>query len=447
MSMPSTTPSTRQAPPPAGTTLIIRNARVVTLTKTGQMPAGPARGEAMAELHTIDRADVYIAGARIAEVRASSAKQSKAPAPGGKSAPTTTPTSAPTLVDEIDANGRVLMPGLVDCHTHACWAGSRLDEWDQRRRGVPYLTILKRGGGIMATVRAVREATLEDLTASLLDNAFEMLAMGSTTIEVKSGYGLTLAAELKMLHAIAAAQARFPGLLVPTALLGHAIDDEQPGFVGRVTRETVPAVAAEFPGIAVDAYCEKGAWSVEQCVKLFSRARELDLPVRVHADQFNSLGMAPAALHLGATSIDHLEATTKEDLTAIAQSTTTTAVMLPACGFHADGRYARGRSLIMQGGALAIATNRNPGSAPCGSMPLVMAIAVRHMGLSPQEAITAATLNPACVLGLRDRGWIGPGARADVLLLKSADERSIAFEFGTSPIAQVIVAGRKVVGH
>jgi imidazolonepropionase len=270
-----------------------------------------------------------------------------------------------------------------------------------------------------------------------------MLRAGSTTIEVKSGYGLTTQDELKMLRAVREAQGRFAGTLVPTALLGHAIDEQQPGFVGRVTRETLPAVAAEFPGIAVDAYCETGAWSVEQCVKLFARAHELGLPVRVHADQFNSLGMIPAALHLGARSVDHLEATSKDDLKLLAESATF-GVMLPACGFHAGERYARGRAFVQAGGLACIASNYNPGSAPCGSMAFVIALAVRHLGLMPVEALACATLNPARLLGLSDRGYIAPGARADLLLLKEGDERALAYEFGTSPVHTVWAGGRVV---
>lgn len=412
-------------------TLVIRNARVVTLDagKTGSAALKPLRGESLGELHVLERADVFIEGSRISAIK--------------KLLPKAKPRSPVAGATEIDANGRVLMPGFVDCHTHACWAGSRLDEWDQKRRGVPYLKILERGGGIMATVRAVREATLSQLTDGLLERVSEMLALGSTTIEVKSGYGLTTDAELKMLRAVREAQAKFPGTLIPTALLGHAIDTEQPGFTGRVMRETLPAVAAEFPGICVDAYCEKGAWSVEQCVLLFARAREAGCPIRVHADQFNSLGMIAAALRLGARSVDHLEATSKEDMLALAASDTY-GVMLPACGFHMDNRYARGRSFTTSGGALCIASNLNPGSAPCPSMPMICAIAVRHLGVSPQEAIAASTRNPALLLGLSDRGTIAAGAPADLVLLKDADERSVAFGFGGNPV-QTVIAGGKVV--
>jgi imidazolonepropionase len=413
-----------------GATLVIRNARVVTLAKDSRAAVKPIRGDDAGELHILERADIYVSGERITDVRKIAANARPRPALAG--------------AQEIDAAGRVVMPGLVDCHTHACWAGSRLDEWDQKRRGVPYLKILKQGGGIMATVRAVRAASVQELTDALLPRITEMLALGSTTIEVKSGYGLTTADELKMLHAVRDAQRHFAGMLVPTALLGHALDDQQPGFVGRVVRETLPAVVAEFPGIAVDAYCEQGAWSVEQCIKLFSRARELGCPVRVHADQFNSLGMIPAALHLEARSIDHLEASKKDELALLAKAPGTFAVALPACGFHMDGRYARVRGYTQQGGALCIASNLNPGSAPCGSMPFVIALAVRHLGLSPQEAIVASTRNPALLLGLPDRGAIAPGLRADMIMLKDRDERAIGFEFGSSPVRTVIAAGRIV---
>lgn len=412
-------------------TIVIRNARVVS--SPGAVGTA-VRGEALGELDIVERADVTVADGRISKITARKT-----------GAVTRKPEAAPAGTTEIDAAGRVLMPGFVDCHTHICWAGSRLDEWDQKRKGVPYLKILAAGGGIMSTVRAVREASFQALTDLLLERAMRMLALGTTTIEVKSGYGLNTETELKMLRAVREAQKSFPGTLIPTALLGHAIDETQPGFVGKVIRETLPAVAAEFPGIAVDSYVEKGAWSVEQAMLLYARARDMGLPLRVHADQFNSLGMIPAALKMGFRSIDHLEATTRADLDALAESDTF-GVMLPACGFHLGGGYARGRHFTQhgKGGKLCIATNHNPGSAPCPSMALVIAIAVRHLGLSPQDAINAATANPAALLGLADRGRIAVGQRADLLLLRDADERSVAFGFGDSPVATVIAAGRVV---
>jgi imidazolonepropionase len=352
----------------------------------------------------------------------------------------------------VRADGRVLMPAFVDAHTHACWAGDRLDEWDARRRGTSYLDILKAGGGIMSTVRAVRAASVEELTALLLGRLNLMLREGTTTVEVKSGYGLDTATELKMLRAIAAAAADFPGTVVPTALLGHAIDPDFPGgadaFIDYTIRDTLPAVHAAFPGIAIDAYCERGAWNVGQCVRLFSAAKKLGHPFRVHADQFTSLGMAAAGLELGATSIDHLEAGTPADLAAIARSPSTFGVMLPICGLHMDGRYADGRAFLdaspSPAARLAVATNFNPGSAPSGSMPLAIATAVRHNGLTPHEAIAAATTAPARLLGFTDRGAIAPGMRADLIILRHADERMLVYELGLSPIGTVICAGRVI---
>ncbi|MFT3684878.1 MAG: imidazolonepropionase [Phycisphaerales bacterium] len=407
-------------------TLIIRNARIASAAGA---PGTAVRGEPLGELEITERADVTITGDQITKITARKT-----------GAVTRKPEAAPAGATEIDAAGRVLIPGFVDCHTHACWAGSRLDEWDQKRRGVPYLKILEKGGGIMATVRAVRDIPFADLVDQLVVRVNRMLALGSTTIEIKSGYGLNTETELKMLRAVREAQSRTAATLVPTALLGHAIDDTQPGFIGKVIRETLPAVAAEFPGIAVDAFVEKGAWSVEQAMLLFSRARDLHLPLRVHADQFTSLGMIPAAIKMGFKSVDHLEATTREDLDELAKSQTF-GVMLPACAFHLKSSYARGRHFVENGGALCIATNYNPGSAPCPSMPFIIALAVRHLGLSPQEAITTATANPAALLGLKDRGRVAVGQRADLLLLREDDERLLAFGFGDSPIDKVICAG------
>jgi len=418
--------------------LLIRNARVVTLSR-GTMPR---RGAAMADLAVLTAQDVLIENGLISKLGT------------GLAAPNNTTLRA------IDAHGRALVPGFVDCHTHLCWTGSRLDEWEMKLAGKSYLDILHAGGGIMSTVRAVREATQDELESLLLRRLDAVLHNGTTTIEIKSGYGLTTEDELKMLRAIRSASERWPGTIVPTALLGHAID---PGahspvnFVNMVIDETLPAVHDEFPGITIDAYCEHGAWSLADCVRLFDAAFELGHPVRVHADQFSSMGMVREAIRFGALSIDHLEATTHADWNAIGESTAM-AVVLPACGFHLDNRYAKPRLLLDPhfsllkrertphvGGALCIATNSNPGSAPCVSMAMVMAIAVRHCGLSPSESLVAATANPAHLLGFSDRGTIAPGKRADLLLLNVNDERTLAYEFGgPGCIEHVICAGQLV---
>lgn len=399
-------------------TLLIRNARILTL-------AGPnrtRRGKELADLGVLPQGDVLISEGKVTTV-------------GPK-------VEAPADAQVIEAQGRVLMPAFVDCHTHACWAGDRLEEWEMKLRGVPYLEILKKGGGIHSTVKAVREATQKQLAASLRDRLGAMLRGGTTTVEVKSGYGLNTEAEMKMLRAIRRAAAEWPGTVVPTALLGHAFEGDLDEYARMVVKDMLPEVSREFPDIAVDAFCETGAWSVDACVKFFEKARKHH-PVRVHTDQFNSLGMIPEAVRLHARSVDHLEAAVKKDILLLAQSATI-GVILPCTGLHTDQRFTRSRLLIDQGGALALATNCNPGTSPSHSMPLAIALAVRFCGLSPAEAITAATVNAANVLGLGDRGTIAPGQRADLILLCHKDERQLAYELGGNPVDSVICNGQPV---
>lgn len=343
----------------------------------------------------------------------------------------------------LDADGRVLLPGFVDVHTHALFAGDRLDEFDLRQQGRSYLEILASGGGIFSTVRAVRRASEEELAQGLTERLRSMLEQGTTSVEVKSGYGLSTRDELKMLRAIRRAAVTFPGTVVATALLGHVIDPDEPNFVERVVAETLPAVHAEFPGIAVDAYCEQNAFGVNDCRRLFERALELGHPLRLHADQFTALGGLPLALELGARSVDHLEATSREGLRALAHSDTF-GVLLPVSGFHTDGRYADGRALLDAGGKLVLASNYNPGSAPSSSLPFVIALAQRKLGLTTLEAIRASTHEAAQLLGLVDRGRLAPGSRADLLLLRHRDERLLGYELGGNPVDYVMVAGREV---
>lgn len=347
-------------------------------------------------------------------------------------------------VPAIGAAGRVLLPGFIDCHTHACWAGQRFDEADLRLAGVPYLDILAKGGGIMSTVRATRAATVDALRDGLLRRVAAALAFGTTTIEVKSGYGLTVPDERKMLEAIRLAARATPARLVPTLLGAHAKDPANPAWVNEAIDVLLPAAAEAFPGIACDAYCEKGAWSLEECLRLFRAASRLGCPIRVHADQFNPLGMTGAAIELGARSVDHLEATTAEERRRLAASPTI-GVALPGCGFHLDNRYTDARSFLDEGGALAIASNCNPGSSPTIAMPFIIALAVRFLRLTPAEAIAAATVNAAHVLGLgAEVGSIEPGKRADLQLLATADERTLAYEYGNPGPDAVWIAGQAI---
>ncbi len=438
---------------------VLTNARVLTLGNG--MPLGARRGEAMSWLGVVDPGEVWIdadAGAIVwvgeAEAR-----------------------DIPEHAEVIDCGGRVLMPGFIDCHTHACFEGDRFQEWELKLAGASYLEIAARGGGIMRSVTAVRASSEPDLAAGLSERLKYILAEGTTTIEVKSGYGLSTEDEMKMLHAIAqaghvpsvplpnpdwherhrlriAAKKQLPKLgisVIPTALIGHSIDHGVFGegeegaekFVEYTINETLPAVSAEFPGICIDAFCEKTAWSRQQCRRLFAAAKAAGHPCRVHVDQFNELGLLDDVQELGLRSVDHLEATSPTSLEKLAK-TDAIGVLLPCAGFHTDSRYANGRKLIDSGGALAIATNDNPGSAPCFSMPMAIALAVRHCGLSPAEAICACTVNAAAVLRLADRGMIAPGLRADLVLLRHDDERMLAYEFGGRHADMVFCAGTRV---
>lgn len=401
--------------------VLIRDARVLTLAEGPR----PRRGRDLADLTPLDHEDVLIHHGVIVAV-----------------GPRLEPLEHTRV---FDARGRVLMPAFTDCHTHACWAGDRLDEWEMKQRGASYLDILQSGGGIMSTVRAVRAVSREHLAESLLARLNATLAEGTTAAEVKSGYGLTTDDELKMLGAITDAAARWPGRIRLTACIGHAKDPDQSDFVDRTIHETLPAVHGAFPACTIDAYCEQGAWSLDETVRLFEAAADLYLPLRVHADQFNELGMLDAAIGLGAVSVDHLEATSPDALIRLAESDTM-GVMLPCSGFHVDGRYADGRSFVDAGGALAIATNANPGSAPCLSVPMAIALAVRHLGLTAAEAIAASTVNAATLLGFHDSGTISPGQRADLVLLRHTDERQLGYEFGGRHADLVLCAGRVVAG-
>lgn len=416
--------------------IIIRNARVLTVAGADIAGNAPVylRGPAMSELGVIERGSVVIEDGVTAHV--------------GEGDPVVAPRIRERAL-EIDARGRVVMPGFVDAHTHACWAGDRLDEWEMKQRGASYLDLLKAGGGIMSTVRDTRRATEDELARQLRIRLDAMLGWGTVAVEIKSGYGLDTETELKMLGAIARAADGWPGIVVPTALVGHAIDADEAGgrnaFIERTIDETLPAVHEAFPGVTIDAYCEEGAWSLADCARLFERATELGHPFRVHTDQFNELGMTRWAVDNGTRSVDHLEATSLGELEHAAQSGVA-GVLLPCSGFHVDGRYADGRAFVDAGGAAVIATNWNPGSAPCGHMAMAIALAVRGNRLTASEAIAACTRNAATLLRLDGLGTIAAGSPANLVMLRHTDERMLGYEFGGDPVELVVASGTLAKG-
>ncbi len=346
---------------------------------------------------------------------------------------------------EIDAGGRVVMPAFVDPHTHVVYAGDRIDELELRLKGATYQEIMAAGGGIMSTVRATRAASDRALLAESLARLQRMRAQGTATVEVKSGYGLDVETELRMLRLLPALE-RASGLrLVPTFLGAHAIPAEYAGradaYVDQVVEEVLPQAAglAEY----CDVFCDQGAFTLEQTARVLRRAKALGMGVKVHADEFAALGATELAVELGAASADHLMVTPDAARARLARSATA-AVLLPGTSFGLQSAHsADGRAWADAGAIVALATDCNPGTAPNESMPFIIALACRMMGLTPAEAVVAATLNAAYAVGRhRVVGSLERGKAADILVLDASDYRELAYRFGSNLVHQVIVGGR-----
>jgi len=362
---------------------------------------------------------------------------------------------------EIDGSGRVVCPGFVDPHTHLVWAGSRADEFVLRVGGATYQEIMAAGGGIMSTVRATRAAPLAQLVAESRLRLDRMLAHGTTTAEVKTGYGLTLTDELKMLEAIAVLEVTHPVSLVPTFLGAHAIPEEfagdPEGYVDLVV-EMLPLVACpggstEGPCLGrtlqvryCDVFCDEGAFTLEQSRRILEAARDLGMGLKIHADEFQTLGGTALAVELGAVSADHLVCTPPDEIERLGRSDTV-AVSLPLTPFGLGHReYTPAQAILDAGGILALATDCNPGTAWCESMPFVIAVACRYLGLTPEQALVAATLNAAHAVGLGDKvGSLQVGRTADIVVLQLPDVRHLGYRFGTNPVERVIKAGQVVI--
>ena len=407
---------------PGSSRLLVRG-----LAQLATAPPGaplPLRGRALRELEVVEDAFVLCEGETVAAVGTMS--ELAALRVDGD-------------VEELDGSGLCAIPGLVDCHTHPAFLGDRAEEFALRAAGASYEELHAAGGGILSTVRATRAGAESELREAVRRHAAWMLRAGTTTFEGKSGYGLDRDTELASLEAVAAAGG------IPTWLGAHAVPPEfhdADAYLEFALDEVLPR-AAEL-AVAADVFVEDGAFSVEQAARYLTACREAGLALRLHADQFNELGAVELAIELGARSVDHLEATGEEGVGMLAESDVT-AVLLPASALFLDRPMPPARALVDAGAAIALATDFNPGSAYCESLPLVCSLACTQLHLAPAEALAACTVNAAHVLGLAERrGRIGAGLDADLVLLGAPDWQHLGYHLGGDLIATVIRRGEVV---
>ncbi|MDQ3748948.1 MAG: imidazolonepropionase [Acidobacteriota bacterium] len=393
----------------------------------------------------------------------------------------------------IDAHQKVVCPAFVDPHTHIVYAGNRLNEFELKIKGADYLEILENGGGILSTVRQTRETNLKDLVEQSLKRLDKLLELGVTTCEVKTGYGLDTETELKMLAAIFALDKIHTIDLIPTFLPAHAVPPEYKGkendYVDLICNEMLPSAwrlfwmdkfdfekiksqiaeeiqlqeaKGESAGIGafgipeserlsvmqnnpffIDVFCEKNAFNLEQSSRILEAGKRFGMKIKAHVDEFTNLGAARMAIELGATSIDHLDATSDEEIKLLANSETI-GIVTPTVNFNfGSAEFADARKMIDAGCAIAVSTDYNPGSAPCPSPPLTMAIACRYQKLLPSEAFNAATINAAFGIGLGEKiGSLEVGKQADVLILDADDFRQVAYEFGGNFVESIVKKGK-----
>lgn len=400
------------------------------------LAGGPQRGGDLGRLGIIHDGAVFIEGEKISAV--------------GKTAELLA-----SYPDEprVDADGKVVMPGFVDPHTHAIWAGDRSAEFEQRLQGKTYMEILAEGGGILSTVRATRTSSLEKILNETRQRLWNMFTYGTTTAEIKTGYGLQTATELRMLQALLALNKEGPLEIVPTFLGAHAIAPEYRGqadaYTELVCKTMLPVLKEWWPHQApyedmpfVDVFCETGAFDLTQSRTILEKAKALGFPLKIHADEFDNLGGASLAAELGAVSADHLVKTSPDDIRALAHSDTV-AVALPCTPFGlAEPHYTPAQQILEADGLLAIATDINPGTAWCESMQFAMALACRYMRLTPAQAIAAGTINSAAAVARQDQiGSLEPEKQADLLILSVPDYRHLGYRFGINLVQTVIKKG------
>jgi imidazolonepropionase len=346
---------------------------------------------------------------------------------------------------EVDFNGACMIPGFCDPHTHICFAKRREREFSMRLAGMPYLEILKAGGGILSSVEAVREASEEELYQATLDNIYRAMTLGTTTIEVKSGYGLNTESELKMLSVIGRIGRETPLDVVATFMGGHAVPKEYKenpdAFVDLIVDEMIPAVAEQGIATFCDVFCEEGVFTIDQSRRILEAARQKGFKLRIHADEVNDLGGAGLAAELRTHSAEHLLAAGEENLKAMAREGVI-ANILPATAYSLKKPYAPVRKMIGLGVPVALATDCNPGSCFTESMPFVFGLGVMNMDMSVEETLVATTLNAAWSVEMQDKvGSLETGKQADFLILDGETPAILAYHAGVSPVTEVYKKG------
>jgi imidazolonepropionase len=388
--------------------------------------AGPKHGQAMRELKIVKEAAIAISAGVIVWTGKESEWKGEAEA-------------------IVEAGGRAVVPGLIDSHTHAVWAGDRLDDFEARTSGSTYEEILAAGGGIRSTIRATAATSQDDLVALAKPRIHCLIESGATTIEVKSGYGFTPEAELAMLEAIQSLSADSVARIMPTLLIHipPASAAERSSYMSRICEELIPEVARRQLATAVDIFVEKEAWQVAEAEELFHRAKQYGLAIKLHSDQFHCIGGLELGIDFGALSVDHLEASGPEQIAKIASSSTV-ATILPGVSLHLGIPSAPGRKLVDAGAAVAVGTDLNPGSSPLFSISAALALSVRLNGLTVEEALVAGTVNAACALGITDAGRLEAGCPADFLVLQGSDWRDLVYTLGANPVQEVWIGGKRV---
>jgi imidazolonepropionase len=409
---------------------VIHAAQLVTLAG----PKGPRVREQMRELAIIRDGGVLIEDGRIVATGPSSEIEKALPA----------------NAEIIDAKDKVVLPGFVDAHTHPVFGGNRVDEFEMRALGATYEQIAENGGGIRSTVGKTRAASEEELLAQAKKHANWFLRSGTTTVEAKSGYGLTLDDELKMLRVIRRLNAETPVEFVPTFLGAHAVPDEfrnaPEQYVALVIHKMLPRIAEEQLAESCDIFCERGYFDISDSEKILTAARDYGLRLRMHVDQLTNSGGAFLAARLRAATADHLEQASGAEIATLAEAGVQP-VLLPA-SVYALGktRYPPAREMIDAGLAVVLATDFNPGSSPTPSIPMALSLAATQMKMTPAESLTAATINAAYSLNRGDQiGSLESGKRANFTVFDCVDYREIGYYFGVSQVDAVYVSGKRVL--